>query len=127
MDILIAFCLSLIVDLSVGFIIAWRMQKKRLEPGFNKWTNIKALNENGNRITVEIIDFKPIKGTNKLRIYTEYHNPFTNDRYPFNQTFFVNDLSPTFIQKLRRKTTTSVLIYPDITPPNSLFWMERPW
>jgi hypothetical protein len=117
----------LIVGLGVGFIIAWRMQKKRLEAGFNKWTNIKTLNEYGNRLTAEVIDVKRINGTNKFLIKAVYQDPLTDTRYHFKKAVLVKDKSPAFIQRLQRITTVSVLVHHDTTPTNGLFWMERPW
>lgn len=127
MDVLIAVCAGLIAGFLIGFIIAWRKQKKKLEPGFNKWKKMKALNEYGNRLTADVIDTEPINGTNKVRITAEYYNPITNARYTFQQTFSVKDKSPTFIQRLHRLATVKVLVHPDTAPPNHLFWMERPW
>ena len=127
MDVLIAVCAGLILGFLIGYIIAWRKQKKRLEAGFNHWATVKTANEYGKRIAAEVIEAEPIKGNNTIRIIAEYQDPFTNAKYPFEKTFFKKAISPAFIQKLRRLESVSVLVYVDTTSLNYLFWMERPW
>lgn len=127
MNIFIAVCSGFIAGLILGFIIAWIIQKNRLEEGFIKWAEAKIANEYGKRITAEVKNISPIKGTNRFRITAEYHDPFTNAKYPFMKTFLVQANSPAIIQKLRRLESVSVLVYVDTTSKNYLSWMERPW
>ena len=127
MDVLIAVCAGLILGFLIGYIIAWRKQKKRLEPGFNKWAEIKAVNEYGHRITAEVIDAKLIKGTDEFSIIAEYYDPFTSARHRFQQAFLVEGKSRAFIQKLLRLENVNVLVYPGAASQISPYWMERPW
>lgn len=127
MDVFIACFSCLIVGLIVGFTIAWRKQKKRLEAGFNNWAQVKTLNEYGNRITADVRGIRLINGTNKIQIHAVYEDPFSDISYSFRKTFLVRDTSPAIMQRLQRIQTVRVLVHRDTTPTNGLYWMERPW
>ena len=127
MVIFIGVCAGIVASFLIGFSIAWRKQKKKLEPGYNQWAMVRTANEYGKRITAEVLEADPIIGTNTIRISAEYQDPFTNARYPFEKTFFKQNISSTFIQKLHRLECVSVLVYVYPDSRDYLYWMERPW
>ena len=127
MDILIAVCISIVIGFSIGFAIAWNKQKKRLEKGYNKWIEVKVINQHGIRIIVPVVKAIPIKGTSSYRINAEWQNPTNRKKYFFKKTFLLTDNSPTLIRKLNALESVSVIVYFDGTSQNYWFWMERPW
>ncbi len=127
MVVFITVCAGIMAGFLIGFSIAWRKQKKKLEPGYNKWAMVRIANEYGKRITAEVLEAEQIIGTNTIRISAEYQDPFTNARYPFVKTFFRQNISPAFIQRLQRLECVTVLVYVYPDSLDYLYWMERPW
>jgi hypothetical protein len=128
MDIFIAVCISLVIGLIVGFAIAWYMQKTRLEEGYNKWREVKMVNQYGRRIDVPVAQVTRIKGTAKYQIYAEWQNPIKRrEKYPFSRTFLLTDNSPTITYRLGSLSSVPLIVYFDEDTQNYWYWMERPW